>query len=68
MNPYDDEKKQAAPINGSFCGENSFDPKQKTLLFYLTPNCSIWIEPVEFIDANLRLNQTLEDFNSKGGI
>jgi len=45
------------PIKGDKgCGENTFDPVQKLLEFYLTPNCSIWIEAVEVIEANLRLD------------
>ena len=56
MNPYDEKKKVVAPINGTFCGENSFDPVEKVLEFYMTPNCSIWIESVEVIEANLRLD------------
>lgn len=68
MNPYDEKKKQVAPINGTRCGENSFDPIERVLEFLLTPNCSIWIEPVDSIEANLRLNQSLETFNANGGV
>ena len=68
MNTYDEKKKVVAPIIGTFCGENTFDPVEKVLEFYMTPNCSIWIEPVEIIEANLRLNQSLEVFNSNGGV
>ena len=68
MSPYDDKRRQAAAINGTGCGENSYDPVEKVLEFYLTPNCSLWIEAVDIIEANLRLNQSLETFNSNGGV
>lgn len=68
MNTYDDAKKAPAAIKGTQCGENRYDMNTKVLEFYLTPNCSIWIEAVEIIESNLRLNWTVEEFNINGGV
>ena len=54
------------PIMGNKCGENRYE--ENMLEFYLTPNCSVWIENVDIIKANLRLNWTLKAFNDKGGV
>ena len=33
----------------------------------MTPNCSIWIEGVDVIQTNVRLNWTLNGFKQNGG-
>jgi hypothetical protein len=33
----------------------------------MTPNCSIWIEGVDVIQTNVRLNWTLNGFKENGG-
>jgi hypothetical protein len=68
MNPYDEVLKKPAQIQGTTCGENRYDQVEKTLQFYLTPNCSIWIEGVDVIQTNLRLNWTIEAFEENGGV
>ena len=34
----------------------------------MTPNCSIWIEGVDVIQTNVRLNWTLNSFYKEGGV
>ncbi len=33
----------------------------------MTPNCSIWIDGVDVIQTNVRLNWTLQGFKERGG-
>lgn len=37
------------------------------LEFYITPNCTIWIESVNVILTNVRMNWTLSQFYKNGG-
>ena len=62
-NAFDDVKKVQTPIKGVNCGENRYESETNTLEFFMTPNCSIWIEGVEVIQTNIRLNWTLKAFS-----
>ena len=37
------------------------------LEFFLSPNCTITISPIDSIQSSVRLNWTLNDFYSSGG-
>lgn len=37
------------------------------LEFFITPNCTIWIEAVNVIMTNVRMNWTLNSFYKNGG-
>lgn len=67
-NPRDDTTMMQTPITGKNCGENRYDSVASMLEFYLTPNCSVWIEGVDLIQSNLRLNWTLKGFKENGGV
>jgi hypothetical protein len=48
-NAFDETKKTQTPIKGLYCGENRYESDINTLEFFMTPNCSIWIEGVDVI-------------------
>jgi hypothetical protein len=52
---------------GGYCGENRYVGVSNTLEFYLTKNCTIFIEPIDSIQASVRMNWTMKEFFSDGG-
>jgi hypothetical protein len=52
---------------GGYCGENRYVGGSNTLEFYLTKNCTIFIEPIDSIQASVRMNWTMKEFFSAGG-
>lgn len=52
---------------GGYCGENRYVGVSNTLEFYLTKNCTIFIEPIDSIQASVRMNWTMKEFFSSGG-
>lgn len=67
-NTWDDVNRVQRPIKGLYCGENKFDATTNILEFYMSPNCTIWIEAVDVIQTNIRLNWTLNNFYKQGGV
>ncbi len=69
-NPWDNNIKQPMQIRGSrggFCGENRYVGVVNILEFYLNKGCSILIEPIDSIQASVRMNWTLNQFYADGG-
>lgn len=52
---------------GGYCGENRYVGVINILDFYLTPGCSIFIEPIDSIQASVRMNWTFSGFFASGG-
>jgi len=52
---------------GGFCGENRYVGVINILDFYLTPGCSIFIEPIDSIQVSVRMNWTFSGFFASGG-
>ena len=54
-------------MKGSFCGENRFIGIENILEFYITPSCTLKIQPRDAIMTRIRLDWTLSEFYSSGG-
>ena len=66
-NAWDSTIGAPAMIKGAFCGENRYVGAINTLDFYLGPSCNISINPVDSIQASVRLNWTVSEFYKSGG-
>lgn len=67
-NAWDNAIQQPGLIKGNNgCGENRYVGIINYLEFYLTKNCTIFIEPVDSIQASVRMNWTLNQFFADGG-
>ena len=67
MTQWDDEEKNYGKITRSFCGENRYLGVKNILEFYITPDCSLIIEPRNAIQSKVRMEWTLEEFYKDGG-
>lgn len=65
---WDKELGQAAPLTKTFCGENRYVGIENFLEFYITPACEIRIMPKDAIMTKVRMQWTLEEFYSNGGV
>ena len=52
---------------GGYCGENRYVGVVNILEFYLTSGCTVFIQPIDSIQASVRMNWTLNQFFSEGG-
>jgi hypothetical protein len=46
-------------IREAYCGENRYVGVVNILEFYLTKGCTIFVEPIDSIQASVRMNWTL---------
>jgi len=66
-NDWDNVLKQPAPIKGTKCGENRYMGVDNILEFYISPECTLRLDPVDSIHTRIRLNWTLSEFYADGG-
>jgi hypothetical protein len=69
-NGWDNNIKAPALIKGDrggYCGENRYVGVVNILEFYLTKGCTIFIQPVDSIQASVRMNWTMNQFFADGG-
>jgi hypothetical protein len=50
------------------CGENRFVGVQNFLEFYITPGCVVYVSPRNAIVGGVRLEWTMSEFYSTGGV
>ena len=50
------------------CGENRYEGVKNRLQFWLTPGCTLFIQPRDAIMLSIRLEWTMEAFFADGGI
>jgi len=58
---------QIRGFRGGYCGENRYVGVINILEFYLNKGCSILIEPIDSIQASVRMNWTMNQFFADGG-
>lgn len=66
-NAWDASISAPGMVKGAFCGENRYVGVINTLDFYLGPNCNISINPIDSVQASVRLNWTVSEFYKAGG-
>lgn len=67
-NGWDSSIQQPSLIKGDKgCGENRYVGLINYLEFYITKNCTLFIEPVDSIQASVRMNWTMKEFFADGG-
>jgi hypothetical protein len=58
---------QIRGFRGGYCGENRYVGVVNILEFYLNKGCTIFIEPIDSIQASVRMNWTMAGFFADGG-
>jgi len=67
--PWDKSTGTASELTGyRGCGENRYVGVQNFLEFIITPGCEVKIKPREAFMCNVRLEWTLDEFYSSGGV
>jgi hypothetical protein len=66
-NEWDTRIQAPAEIKEAFCGENRYVGVVNILEFYLTRDCTVFIEPIDSIQTSIRLNWTMSSFFASGG-
>jgi hypothetical protein len=64
---WDDDLQGFAPLQER-CGQNRYVSLENYLEFYITPNCPLTIRPRQAITLGVRLEFSLDDFFSNGGV
>lgn len=54
-------------VKQSFCGENRYIGVQNILEFYITVNCTLFIQPRDAIQTLVRMEWTMDEFFAGGG-
>jgi len=67
MNQWDDATQQYGEIRQRYCGENRYIGVQNILEFYITANCTIFIQPRDAIQTLVRMEWTMDEFFADGG-
>jgi hypothetical protein len=67
-NDWDYEIETWAEIKGTKCGENRYEGVKNRLQFWITPGCTLFINPRDAIMLSIRLEWTMEAFFEDGGI
>ena len=66
--PWDDARGEPSALTKSKgCGENRFIGIINILEFYITPGCTVYVEPRDAIQTKVRMEWTLDEFYSDGG-
>lgn len=65
---WDDEIGSAKPLRKMKCGENRYLGMKNILEFYITPGCELHVKPVDSIQSAVRLDWTMDEFYSGGGV
>lgn len=68
-NEWDKNIKAPALIRGetSECGENRYVGVVNIFEFYIKKGCTLYVNPIDSIQAAVRLNWTLDGFYAQGG-
>jgi hypothetical protein len=66
--PWNKELGRSEPLKKIKCGENRFVGVENFLEFYIRPNCEIKIEPRDAIMTKVRMEWSLAEFYSNGGV
>merc|ERR1719362_786808 len=66
--PWSKELGRNEPLTKTFCGENRFVGIENFLEFYIKPGCEITIVPRDAIMTKVRMEWTLAEFYSNGGV
>lgn len=67
MNQWNDATQQYGEIRQRFCGENRYIGVQNILEFYITANCTLFIQPRDAIQTLVRMEWTMDEFFADGG-
>lgn len=65
---WDEALGSPGPLPKTTCGDNRFVGVENFLEFYLEPGCVISIEPKEAIQTKVRMDWSIADFYSNGGV
>lgn len=68
MTDWDETLGAPAVLPKSTCGEYRYQGVENVLEFYLTAGCEVQINPEQAITTNVRLDWTLDEFYSGGGV
>lgn len=66
--PWDDVEKTWEKPTGKYCGEFRYEGVVNRLQFWMTPGCKLFIQPRDAIMLGIRLEFSMDDFFSKGGV
>lgn len=66
---WNDELGTYAPLSSSSrCGDNRYLGVDNILEFYITPDCDVFIKPMNSIQLGVRLDFTFDTFFEQGGV
>lgn len=67
-NEWDTSISREGEIQGNKgCGENRFQGVEKQLQFYITDECLLYVQAIDLIMCNVRLQWTFDEFYAAGG-
>lgn len=66
-NQWNDDIQMYDEVKQSYCGENRYIGVQNILEFYITVNCTLFIQPRDAIQTLVRMEWTMDEFFAGGG-
>lgn len=66
-NDYNTSSDSYIPLQYTSCGENVYDKPTNTYDFYMTKDCTIMFEALNFVELRVRLNVSYSDFYANDG-